>query len=275
MVYTVKIEPRPDQEKRDSDEQEYRKDQLNLSRWLTVNSGINGGVAFLGLIGLIINACLIYRQLTTMVESNKISREAVETANQSYVTIGRKDGVVADFVIPKDHRQNVEIVIYFQNSGHLPAKFNWGTMVSFGETGTKKTYSGVKYTHPYQGGFSRARDKKTGSISGPKDSAIIAGDSVFVSTLGVISKKDLLELPANDIGLLVFGMFEYCDELGNSSSRQFALRYRSEAPSSSLSFDLLSDIAFPVSTLPESTATTEYLPACETFAEREKNKKAN
>jgi len=30
MVYTVKIEPRPDQEKRDADDQEYRKKQLNL-----------------------------------------------------------------------------------------------------------------------------------------------------------------------------------------------------------------------------------------------------
>jgi hypothetical protein len=275
MVYTARIEPNLDEEKRYTEERDYREKELNLAKWLNGISLAGAVIAFLGLMGLIVNAAIIHGQYVAMLESNKLTRQSLSVSQGAYVTVGRKDGVVADFVIPKDPKQNAEIVIYFQNSGHLPAKFTWGTLLSFGETETNKTHSGVTYTHPYQGGFSRAKDKKTGSISGPKHSAIIAGDSVFVSTFGVISKKDLLELPTNGIGLLVFGMFEYCDELGNSSTRQFALRYRSEAPSSSLSFDLLSDIALPISTLPESTATTEYFPACEAFAEREKNKKAN
>jgi hypothetical protein len=118
----------------------------------------------------------------------------------------------------------------------------------------------------------RSRDKKTGSIGEGGGSTIIAGDSIFVDTLGVISQKDLADLPTNNMGLLTTGFFEYCDELGTHLNRQFFLDYRSNAPVSSLSFNLVSDINFPVS-LPVSSTGSEYLSPCETFSEREQNQK--
>jgi hypothetical protein len=48
---------------------------------------------------------------------------------------------VADFIIPAKPDQNAEIVIYFQNSGRLPAKFAWGTQVTFGAQGSKTQYT--------------------------------------------------------------------------------------------------------------------------------------
>ena len=44
------------------------------------------------------------------------------------MTIGRKDGVVAEFIASKDHpNENVPLVVYFQNTGHIPAKVAWDT----------------------------------------------------------------------------------------------------------------------------------------------------
>ena len=85
-------------------------------------------------------------------------QDTLQVSQRAYVTIGRKDGVVADFVVPKDPNQNAELLIYFQNSGRLPAKFSWGTMVSFLGQGSKKK-SGIILTHPYNGLSPRTRDR--------------------------------------------------------------------------------------------------------------------
>lgn len=83
--------------------------------------------------------------------------------------------------------------------------------------------------------------------------------------MGKISRKDLADLPANDPGLLITGMYEYCDELGTHFVRIFDLRYRNNAPTSSLSFDLADDADSGIGSVPEDTATTEYFPPCETI----------
>jgi hypothetical protein len=202
----------------------------------------------------------------------EIAKNTLQLSQRAYVTLGKKDGAIADFVIPKDPNQNAEIVIYFQNSGHLPAEFAWGTVVPFLAEGGEKKSTGITYTHPYQG-FSRIKDRKTGSVTEQGESSQIAGDSVLVSTLGVISQKDLADLPANNMGTLIIGMYEYCDELGNLSIHNFGLRYRSNAPSSSLSFDLAKDMAFPVPQVPPpspSSSPTEVLAPCETISERQR-----
>ena len=67
-------------------------------------------------------------------------------------------------------------------------------------------------------------------------------------------------------------MYEYCDELGTHFVRTFDLRYRNNAPTSSLSFDLADDADSGIGSVPEDTATTEYFPPCETIKERERNK---
>jgi hypothetical protein len=103
-------------------------------------------------------------------------------------------------------------------------------------------------------------------------SYVIPGDSVFIGPAATISQKDLAELPSNDMGLLMLGQFDYCDELGNRSSRMFGIQYRSHAPTSSLSFSLAQDTQGMVMPLPESNATTEYLFPCETISEHEAQK---
>jgi hypothetical protein len=245
-----------------------------IIKFLSENSGAVTALATL-VIGGLTFWYVIYskEQSKAMKESNGISQSALNISQRAVVTIGNKDGVVADFVIPKDPTQNAEIVMYFQNSGHLPATFSWGTMAGFLGEGSKKS-SGINYTHPFHGLSYRSRDKKTGSIGTSGESSIIAGDSVFRATLGSISQKDLAVLPKNDPSLAIIGMYEYCDEFsGNSEKRNFGLRYRNNAPTGSLSFDLAMDTLMGVLPPPKATSTTEYLPPCETLAERERNQK--
>ena len=80
----------------------------------------------------------------------------------------------------------------------------------------------------------------------PAQASIIAGDSIFVSSLGKISQRDLEELPKNDPSLLILGYYEYCDALGDHEARMFGLRYRNNAPASDLIFDLSNDTPIPV-----------------------------
>lgn len=239
---------------------------------------ISTAISAIGTIAIVALTCFYVgyskKQWQTMTTANSITQKNLDLSQKAYVTLGRNDGVIADFVIPKDKAQNAEIIVYFQNSGHLPAKFAWGTMAGFLGADSAKKSTGITYTHPFKGLPRRTRDIKTGS-TGEQGAAdgVIAGGSIFVSTLGTISQKDLAELGPNNMGTLILGVFEYCDELGTHSSRQFGLRYRSNAPVSNLSFDLAWEgrSVFDMLPLPKPTNTTEYLPPCETTAEREQN----
>src|SRR5262249_7924002 len=54
------------------------------------------------------------------------SINAAQSEQRAYVTIGKPDGTVADIIWPKEDTGNAGVMVYFQNNGRLPAKFNWG-----------------------------------------------------------------------------------------------------------------------------------------------------
>jgi hypothetical protein len=135
--------------------------------------------------------------------------------------------------------------------------------------GSKGTSSRINFSHPYQGLAARERSKKiNGGIGEKGESSLIAGDSVFVSTLGTVSQTNLAQLAPNNIGLLILGSYQYCDELGTLVSRTFGLRYTSHTPTTALSFDLAMESGWLPFRLPDSTAEIEYLPPCETISEK-------
>jgi hypothetical protein len=208
-------------------------------------------------------------QATSTAALAETTNEAFLLSQKARVTVGRKDGVLADIIVPSDSTQNAEIIIYFQNTGRLPAKFIWGTQVPLLQ-GSGPT--GITYAHPFKGFLEpRVRNKKGGGTEQSGESAIIAGDSVFSSTLGTIPAKNVESL--RNVGLLILATYEYCDELGTHDSRQFGLRYRGGAPTRSLSFDLAIDMPFFLFPLPKDTADKEYLPPCETMGERKQREK--
>src|SRR5205814_80288 len=55
-----------------------------------------------------------------------LTREIATTEQRAYVTVGRPDGTVAEIVWPKNDKGNAGVLVYFQNNGRAPARFNWG-----------------------------------------------------------------------------------------------------------------------------------------------------
>jgi hypothetical protein len=209
----------------------------------------------------------------------QVAQDTLIVSQRAYVTIGKKDGVVASFIPSQNPQQNAQLVVYFQNSGHVPAKIAWGTSgLAFiaGAPGTSQL-SGIKYYGPpFMGLPMRTRDKKTGAISEHaaqpgQQSAIIAGDSIFVAPIGEISMQNLTDLPTKNVSTMVMGGYEYCDELGTDVRHQFMLSYQN-APNADLTFKLVHDGSFPNPPhIP--TADVEYLPPCETLAQKPRDNK--
>jgi hypothetical protein len=260
-VYPVRIEKSSDDDKRYTDQQENWGRQLRLSRWL---NWITVGAAAVGLFGLF----YLYGQLGEMRVANKITRDSLNVSQRAWVTPGRKDGTVAEFIVPKDPKQNAELILYFQNSGHIPATLAWGTgifptMIAGGQT------SGITYEpHPFKG-IIRMKNRKQGNISEPGETASVAGDSIFRAKIGDIPQPRLTELKKSSLVMSI--RYEYCDELGSDMWRELLIEYRNSA-AADLDFRLMKDL--PTFYFPHPpNAEWEYMPPCETTAEREQEQK--
>jgi len=179
-VYPVRIEPT-------TEDNQWKTDQkTNWGRQLTVAKVLNYVTATAAVVGLIYGA-VNFGMWMTMKDANKLSQQAFRVSQRSYISIGRKDGVIASFVSSNDPKQKAELVMYFQNSGRLPANLAWGTLgMNFLEGAPNgQTSSGITYTHPFKG-MSRTKDRKTGTMGGNGESTIVAGDSIFVARIGEI-----------------------------------------------------------------------------------------
>jgi hypothetical protein len=219
-------------------------------------------VAIVGVLSVVAYTTVAYIQSCATQDAAKAAQDAADIAKRSqrsYISVGKKDGVVAAFVTPKDPTKNSEIVIFFQNTGRVPARFAWGIRMDTGYMilGSIRT-AGIKSLHEFKGLPVALRDK-TGKImrwSGGTETSVIAGDSVFVSTLGVISHDDLEALPRKLQGVLLPGKYQYCDDLGNFSEHDFSLGYRNNAPISDLTFSLVTDTEVPTAGLPNPCDTS-------------------
>jgi hypothetical protein len=190
----------------------------------------------------------------------KTARDSLNVSQRAYITIGRKDGVVGGFIGSKNPTQNAELVMFFQNSGHVPARLSWGTSVGF-VAGNPPVPTGIVYDHPFRP-MGRTREKKTGGgISDTVESVIVPSDSIFMAEIGRISQKDLDDFQSKNTYPAIFGMYQYCDGLGANSIHTFMLSYQN-APVAELSFKLNEDREF-VAVRPHSDAKVEYLSPCE------------
>jgi hypothetical protein len=259
-VRTVRVEETTQDKQWKAVQKTVWRKQLTKARCLNILTGIAAGVGFAyGVVN--------YRVLKAMQDANQISRQAFIVSQRSYVSTGRKDGVIAEVVSPKDPKQDAELVMYFQNSGHATAKLAWGTAAGFiaGLPPTSQD-SGVKYTHPFKD-MKRTRDKKTGSEGEEGESNAVPADSIFVARLGEISPSKLAEFRSKKVDLAVIGFYHFCDELGTDRNRSFWLGFQNAA-NPSLEFYLISDIDFPWFKKYPSTAQTEYFPACRTTLDK-------
>jgi hypothetical protein len=229
---------------------------LKTFRFLDEHNGTVTALATVAIVGL------TYATVHVSTKQWKVAQDTLRLSQRAYVTVGRKDGVIAEMIKPTSGSDDANIVIYFQNSGHSAAKLAWGMLGGTYLGGGSKGNSNFVFTHRYIGLRPRTRDKN-GGMSQPGETSIIAGDSILVAALGTISQQHLSELPTNEITTLTLGQYAYCDNFGTQVTRSFGLRYRSHAASPSLSFDLALEVNLPNDPLPPPTDLLEYLPACD------------
>jgi len=258
---------------------------------VTIWRGIKAVIVFLDKYGGAITALatiaigvLTYFYVGYSQKQWQVAQDTLTISNRAYVTIGTKEGVVARFVPSKDKTQKAELVMYFQNSGRLPADLAWGIIPGLAfvarPTGTPEHPSGITYDQQ-QRYFRlpiRMRNKKTGAVSvqGQPGQQIgkVAGDSIFVAPIGEISMEDFVKLPSQQLSTIVAGGYQYCDQLGTEVTRSFLLSYQN-APSAELNFRLVYDGPMFAPPRPASTIDSEYLSPCETIAEKRQNQQKN
>jgi hypothetical protein len=171
--------------------------------------------------------------------ANENAQKALVVTQQANVTIGRADGTVAEILWPKGKTGKAGLMVYFQNSGHLPAKFNWGSvspviavLPSFDNPENGKKDIVFQTDHWFDPMWRVVHKDGSVNWSGTIE---IAGNSSYQGLLWELPKermKQLIDLDAK-IGpdqrpFMTNGRFEYCDGFGNRVCRDFDLRYQGE-----------------------------------------------
>ena len=190
------------------------------------------GIAILVTIGLLY---FNFRQARATEQANKNTLTALTVSEQAHVTIGRPDGVAADIIMPTGSNNKAGILVYFQNTGHLPAKFNWGqdspiieVMPQNPNIRTGDWGPGPDITFQTDHSFRpmwRAKSRKNAQSFGLSGTVEIAGNSTYQGVLWELPKERILQLMNWDRPFAPNGTFDYCDGFGDHVCRNFTLRY--------------------------------------------------
>jgi hypothetical protein len=159
-------------------------------------------------------------------------------SQQPIVTIGKPDGPIAEMV-------NNQLVLYFHNSGHLPAlRFNWGS-----------SYLKQRPFVPL-----RRSKRKDGSInqSGGDETTIAGGDTRRFEI--PIAPGELWLAGGTVLSLPAF--LEYCDRFGTHTCEYFELYSGDHFHSFSVTGEISCLALVPI---PPPSADEVYLPPCENF----------
>lgn len=170
-----------------------------------------------------LQSCQIYRQSKVASEALRQSTESFTISQKAYVTVGRQDGVVAEAVMPKNETGKAALLIYFQNTGHLPARFNFGP--DNRNIGLILPSTPVNADHEFEPMW-RSRDKNT-HTGGWSGTITIAGNSSYQGVLFELPEKQLRHLLEEPLGPYFYtsGKYEYCDGFGSRVCRSFTIRY--------------------------------------------------
>lgn len=126
MVYTVRIDPHPDDKNKYAEEKQYRTDQLDvarrqvgLARWLNIISGVAGAIAFLAFVAFLYYAGLVR-------ETNKIAKTASDLGNRPYIGIDQivvrfsQTGTSETTDMPTAKTDALNITAQIKNFGPVP-----------------------------------------------------------------------------------------------------------------------------------------------------------
>jgi hypothetical protein len=181
-------------------------------------------------------AVIARNQWQAVIFSNELTQQTLNISQQAYVTVGRPDGTVAEIIMPTDLKAKAAILVYFQNTGHLPARFNWGnnSRIVAILPSDPKIIKDSEMEHTQWSEFDtdhsftpmvRTRNRKQASSFGWSGTITIAGQSAYEGILWEIPKERMLQLMTYDRPFMPDGKFEYCDGFGHRVCRRFMLRY--------------------------------------------------
>jgi len=165
----------------------------------------------------------------------KLTQDSLDVSQKAYVTVGRPDGDVAEIILPSDPTGKAAVLVFFQNTGHIPARFNWGNdsaviaVVPSSPGDIKEPYGSTADVELHTDHFfrpmyrARVRDQKgaftwSGTIT-------IAGNSAYEGVLWEVPKERMVQLMSLDRPFAPGGRFEYCDGFGHRVCRNFRLQY--------------------------------------------------
>jgi hypothetical protein len=193
-------------------------------------------------------------------ESLRKSDEAFRLSQQPYITVGRKDGVVAELMESNDATQPVGIILYFQNSGHLPAITTCVSTRTFG----------TPLMNPFDYGnilIRQAGKDSTGRRRVAESSCpTVGGDTAYSFPIRPFSEQTLTQLKSNkQSDFRVHETIQYCDAFGHYFCKSAMLKYERE-PISGFSEEGESDCSGYYRANPDTPntmyGTNEQLPAC-------------
>lgn len=189
---------------------------LRCRRWwrdADSNKIIAFGTILLGALG-IAGLVLTYEALSD-------NRKAFEATQRPFVSLGRKDGTIAEFVVPKDPDlpdQNVGIKIYLQNGGQSPALTpNLGLLplnlvlngIGTGQsTPPKVPLQKNNFQH-----LLRSADKNGGHQSNAGVASIAPQSEYVYFFSDQISREQYESMIRGQRALMLMGICEYCDAL--------------------------------------------------------------
>ena len=203
------------------------------------------------------------------------SRQAFQASQRPIVSLGRADGVIAEFAAPtKDDPPDtaVGIKLYLHNGGQSPALT---PTVAIELQALFLAEGAAPSTKPFQSRNdtlqhlvrSRGINKNAGQLQGFTSDSI-PPQSTYVHMTGDQLSEEQYEATIKGQRLLILaGRYEYCDVLGNYACRDFELYYQGPPLSA---FAKLNEIDCTFMYIyPPHQPDWEYLPPCEQPAERE------
>jgi hypothetical protein len=193
---------------------------------------INTVIACVGLFVLIIYTSFSGCMSCEMVKANYLAAHNFELSERPSVTLGRKDGTIADFTVPKDLSANrpIGLKLYLQNGGRSPAlslNIGLGTsplnLLAAGHGPSKQPFQpqGGMFHHLVR---SRSKDGKSSSDTG---GISIPPQSEYVHIIpNQFSQEQWQRTLNGEIAPMVEVMFDYCDEFGNYYCHWISLFYQ-------------------------------------------------
>jgi hypothetical protein len=201
--------------------------QKILRRLLDFLDGIT--IQRLALIVAFFALFVTWYQACSTKDALKETRKEFEVIQRPLVSLGRKDGTVAEFVEPKDSSQPVSIRLYVQNGGQASALIpNIGILSATlvgpasgrpeGMSITKPQFRTFKPLLRFREGLVMNQSNGTGGPIPPQ------AEYVYVVP-DLLSKAQVDSIRGGQSSLLLSGELEYCDDFGRYSCRLFQLNF--------------------------------------------------